>query len=66
MEFSLFGDVVGVCHGDVELGLAEVGIVCVEGLVAVMKQVAFRVVQGRVRVIVDLTIPEKQVFFKFF
>ena len=58
MEFPLFGYVVGVSHGDVELGLAEVRVVSVEGLVTVVKEVAFGVVQSRVGVVVHFAIPE--------
>jgi hypothetical protein len=59
VELSLFGNVFGIGHGDVELGFAEVRIVCVEGLVPVVKQVAFRVVQSWVCVVVDFAIPER-------
>jgi hypothetical protein len=58
VELSLFAEVTRMFHRDVGLGLAEFGVVRVEGFVAVVEQVAFGVVQGRIRFVVDLSIPE--------
>ena len=59
MELSLLADVARVSHRDVGLRLAELPVVGVESLVAVVKQVAFRVVQSWIRLVVQVAVPEK-------
>ena len=56
MELPLLTDEAWVSHGDVGLRVAELWVVGVESLVAVVKQVTLRVVQRWVSLIVQFTV----------
>ena len=61
VKLPLLADVTRVGHGDVALGIAKLRVVGVEGLVPVVQEVTLRVVQSRVRVVINLSIPKKNI-----
>ncbi len=60
-ELALFVGELGVVHWDVPPGLAQVGVVGEELLVAALEQIALWIVQGRIRRLIRFSIPVKYI-----